>query len=189
MCEDFLLEEKIALNEITEKASKYIIEDIDKMSEKELKVSLSLILRSFEDVKKEWKSRVSFSKINGNHSFVKLYAFFEDYKYLSLIDDCKMYLEKTKQNLIGYVYVIEFEDGSVKIGMSINPEQRIKSISASNQSKLTRKWISNAVSDFQKLEFKAHNHFKKFRLNGEFFSVNFDVAVNWIDKESNKEHK
>lgn len=175
--------------EIADQYKGKIFEDIKAMSKKELQLILHGTVCRVMLIEQEWKNRESFSKqkdkISECPNITKLFHALEDYRYLSLFDDCKVGVDSKRESSknLGNVYVIEFDDSSVKIGMSTTPEQRIKSIVGGNQSKKLRDWISPTIDNFQKLEHKAHNHFSIFRLGGEFFSVSFDDAVNWLAGE------
>ena len=86
-----------------------------------------------------------------------------------------------------YIYVLEnYPQGNIKIGMSTNIIQRIKSLSGSNSggNKIVKIAIS-PVTYLYTLEKIAHNHFKEYRYKGtEWFDgkyVSFENATKYID--------
>lgn len=79
------------------------------------------------------------------------------------------------------VYVLEFDDGHVKIGYSENPEKRISDVVGGNQADLTRKWVSSPDAKARYFEGAAHKRFSTSRAGGEFFKIQFWDAVEYID--------
>ncbi len=75
------------------------------------------------------------------------------------------------------VYVIERTDGLVKIGRSINPNQRIKSLERQGGFRSSRAWISIPGTFDAKAEIRAHHVLDGHRAIGEWFDVDFDQAV------------
>jgi T5orf172 domain. len=70
--------------------------------------------------------------------------------------------------MAGYVYVIENENGRVKIGKSVDPEKRIMSIQMISGYKVVRKYITPELHQYSKLETFFHNHFNENRSIGEW---------------------
>ena len=85
-------------------------------------------------------------------------------------------LEKT-----GYVYIIEFSE-NIKIGQTINPDQRIPLIRGtlknySNQC-IKRIFVSQKLKAYKEIEKRLHQTFQDKRIkNGELFNVPFKTAV------------
>ncbi len=79
---------------------------------------------------------------------------------------------------IGYLYAIEGSEG-VKIGCSIHPEKRVRQLMLISGS-TGRKYISRKVVDMFSYEKSLHNNFMEFKLVGEWFNIDFQVAVNAV---------
>ncbi|APC78911.1 TPA: GIY-YIG nuclease family protein [Clostridium botulinum] len=77
----------------------------------------------------------------------------------------------------GYVYIIERRDKSIKIGKSINPESRVETLETQGGFIATNKFFSQECSNYSEIESKMHEIFNKYRTIGEWFNVDFDVAV------------
>lgn len=89
---------------------------------------------------------------------------------------------------LGHIYIIEAEDGPIKIGMSIQPETRIAKLAVSSGRAILRQFISPAIPEFAILESALHRHFWKSRTIGEWFEVPFDEAVkmaHWLGARVN----
>lgn len=85
-------------------------------------------------------------------------------------------LEKT-----GYIYIIEFTE-NIKIGQTINPEQRIPLIKGNLKNyantEIKRIFVSNKLKAFKEIEKQMHQTFQNKRINnGELFNVVFFDAV------------
>lgn len=79
-----------------------------------------------------------------------------------------------------YLYVLEFSNKTVKIGITKEKEKRMKAISSASGMDITRSYFTGKIENVQELETEIHRHFKENRLNGEFFDVNFDSAVSEV---------
>ena len=85
-----------------------------------------------------------------------------------------------------YIYVIKNEpQGNIKIGISSNIKQRMKSLSGSNNG--GNKIVKIAVSEptyLYTLEQIIHNHFSKYRIQNTewFYDLEFSDVTNYIDK-------
>lgn len=84
-------------------------------------------------------------------------------------------------NLINRTYDIYFittleEPGPVKIGLSINPEKRFKTIQNCSPVKLK---LLGTIKGDDVLEYLLHKRFERFRLHGEWFA--HDIV--WIVEE------
>jgi hypothetical protein len=77
----------------------------------------------------------------------------------------------------GHIYIIESEEGPIKIGMSVKPEERIAGITTASGRVIRRKFISPAVPEYWVLESVLHKHFAKFRTVGEWFTAPYAEAV------------
>lgn len=91
------------------------------------------------------------------------------------------------------VYVIEFDDGFVKIGMtSTDFSKRMQTISHQTAAKMLRaEFIECEMAS--KLESELHRYFAQRRGNGEFFNIGFDdclsIAKAWAQKYQPKKKK
>jgi hypothetical protein len=78
------------------------------------------------------------------------------------------------------LYAFKLSDGSVKIGVSKNPEQRIKTLSKQSGKKITAKWYSEPLENAFKIEKDLHRSFSKHRLEGEYFQIDFNDVLSVI---------
>jgi hypothetical protein len=67
-----------------------------------------------------------------------------------------------------WIYVIKNDSGNFKIGMSKDPDNRLKSLQCGNPEKLNIVWKCYTFNAM-KIEKKTHERFLKYRLNGEWF--------------------
>ncbi|MDB6366732.1 GIY-YIG nuclease family protein [Photorhabdus bodei] len=85
------------------------------------------------------------------------------------------------------IYVIEFDDGYVKIGMTGNFPHRLRVVANQTAAKVIRKEFI-PCSNPSKVESMVHRHFCDVRGNGEFFKASFDdclhIAKAWASKYS-----
>lgn len=84
-----------------------------------------------------------------------------------------------------YLYVFKLSDGSVKIGVSKNPEQRIKTLSKQSGKKIATKWYSEPLENAFKIEKDLHKSFSKHRLEGEYFQIDFNDVLSAIKDKYN----
>jgi hypothetical protein len=85
----------------------------------------------------------------------------------------------------GYVYIIS--DGEkIKIGRSINPENRVRGISTQGGMKLVDTCFVSC-ENAHVVEAAAHRHFSEQRGIGEWFSVAFDEAVTVVKQLTQQE--
>lgn len=96
---------------------------------------------------------------------------------------CEEMLNSIKQDPImpGHVYAIQKKE-LVKIGISKIPKRRIGNIETHYASKLENQYISPLLKDYKQIEEKAHSYFKERRKFGEWFSVNFNEVVEYLQK-------
>lgn len=94
----------------------------------------------------------------------------------SFMDHVSEEREKSKKTF-GSVYIIEYQGGRIKIGKSINPKNRIKSLATMSAIKPVREWISYPSLRFSEVEISLHKKFSQQRQQGEFFDVEFEEAV------------
>lgn len=97
----------------------------------------------------------------------------------SIMEDSKKPSLKNK-----YLYVLEFSNKTVKIGITKEKEKRMKAISSASGMDITRSYFTEKIDNVQNLETELHRYFKDKRLNGEFFDIDFDVAVSEVKKRT-----
>lgn len=91
------------------------------------------------------------------------------------------------QKSIGHVYIIEKKKELIKIGVSVNPEKRIKGICSMGGFKPNKVFISEPLYAFKRIEAYYHKKYKNKRFLGEWFFVSFECAKtsferkDWID--------
>lgn len=162
--------------------------DLAMMSKEELAIILHGLACKVTEIESEWQARNSFVSRHVPAqsecpSITKLFAALADYRYLSTLEDGAAHIERFRGKggtLGGCVYVLEFSDGHIKIGNSINPDDRTRYVASANQASLRRKWVSGRVSEAHRIEYLVHKHFAESRAGGEFFKASFDEAVEWI---------
>lgn len=79
-----------------------------------------------------------------------------------------------------HVYVLEDENSIIKIGIAGNVAKRIKAIDNATAYKITRHYESPSCANAAKIEKTAHKHFADQRKKGEWFTVPFDEAVDFV---------
>ncbi len=81
---------------------------------------------------------------------------------------------------LSHVYVIEDENGHIKIGIAGNVAKRISSIDTASAYEITNQYESPSCANARKIEKAAHKHFVDRRKKGEWFNVPFDAAVDYV---------
>lgn len=76
-----------------------------------------------------------------------------------------------------HLYVIQMSNGSVKIGIAYDIKRRYSQIQASSGMKITEHWESGLIEDAYVLETALHRKYRDKRLNGEYFDINYEEAV------------
>lgn len=82
---------------------------------------------------------------------------------------------------MGFIYVIEDNLGRVKIGKSINPEQRFKTISSTAGINIIKKHVTGYSANYSRIESIALGHFTNEKRIGEWISADFDEVVSYVD--------
>lgn len=103
---------------------------------------------------------------------------------MKIYNDISSIREPKLSNLEYYIYVIENNRKDIKVGISHNVSQRIKSLSNSNAggSSIVRVAVSDPTY-LRTLEPNIHQQFDKFRVNGSewFVGVSFNEVVDYIE--------
>ena len=76
---------------------------------------------------------------------------------------------KERENWQKYVYLLLFEDGVTKVGVTTQPEKRFKNIENSSGRKIKGYYLSKPCANAHKIESKILNRFSENRVKGEFF--------------------
>jgi len=81
------------------------------------------------------------------------------------------------------IYVIAMSGTtSIKIGITQNISNRLKGLQHSNPQDLTIEYV-NTCENVKKIESLVHKYFSESRLNGEWFDLDYRIAIDFIDKE------
>jgi len=81
----------------------------------------------------------------------------------------------------GCVYVADIGDGTVKIGCSSNPRQRLKQIENKLNFKAVNFYYTNEIDCQFKLETQVHGVLNKRCYGSEIFNISFSDAVNMVE--------
>ena len=87
-------------------------------------------------------------------------------------------MRRLKNKCIYVVYNTELN--RTKIGISINPRMRIKSLICESGCMMELKYSSISMLNSRDIESKIHEQFKQFRGLGEWFNVNPVTVINYI---------
>ena len=75
------------------------------------------------------------------------------------------------------LYVVEFEDGNVKIGVSKNPKKRLGIIENNSGRKIKNFYISKKIENSFNVETKLKKELKQYNLNGEFYNLKYTKVL------------
>lgn len=90
----------------------------------------------------------------------------------------KIFEEIKEENKVEQrIYIAEFSDATVKIGISINPDRRVHCLATQKGAFLKRYAFSECDKRASKIEKMMHENFKESRINGEYFSISFEDAI------------
>lgn len=78
-----------------------------------------------------------------------------------------------KQTKPGYIYVISRSDGLRKIGLTIDPNERLESLKRDNREYSLAIEFLYSVPDMHKCEKALHNYFTDKRIYGEWFNLSY----------------
>lgn len=88
-----------------------------------------------------------------------------------------------------YLYVLRADDETVKIGISKNVEQRIKTIQSTSGKNIIETFFTEKCSNPYKIERVVLRHFSSKRCCGEWIKENFNTAVSYVKEVFAKESK
>ena len=74
------------------------------------------------------------------------------------------------------LYIVKDEEGFIKIGVSYDVPERMKSLKHQRKSAIT---LLNVVPDVSQYESSLHNHYAPYALGGEWFDLN-EIHINYL---------
>ena len=83
--------------------------------------------------------------------------------------------------MTGYVYMIENENGKVKIGKSTNPQRRVMNIRSQSGYNIVNSHFSPPLYQYSELESYLHDIFKESRGIGEWFDISYKTVVSYFE--------
>jgi len=83
---------------------------------------------------------------------------------------------------VGFVYLIEGNDGEVKIGRALKPHKRLVELQMGNPNRLTI-WKAIPAEDRMALEAYLHLRFASYRMRGEWFQLPIE-EIQWLETVS-----
>ena len=75
------------------------------------------------------------------------------------------------------IYVVEKENGVVKIGISQDAEKRVRALSKQGGFKIVNLFYTKPCSNAYEIEREMHTRYKESRIDGEWFDISFEKAV------------
>lgn len=85
-------------------------------------------------------------------------------------------------NAYGFVYIIESDNGLLKIGRSTRPHKRINAIRTQSAAGIKKIVISEPILNYAESERKLHKIFKNKRINGEWFDLEMSECLEELEK-------
>ena len=90
---------------------------------------------------------------------------------------------KIKTNLQkAFVYIVQFDNGNLKIGFSSNPTKRLRTLETQSGNLIIKRLLLefNLKQEALAQEKKLHQQFAEFRTYGEYFNIDFDEVAKQI---------
>lgn len=78
------------------------------------------------------------------------------------------------------IYVVKREDGLVKIGVSRDPENRIRTLEMQGGFTSVAQYSSLPYLNAFQIESAIHDQLKEFRAKGEWFAISYEVAIECV---------
>lgn len=78
------------------------------------------------------------------------------------------------------IYVMQNSQGYVKIGVSVNPEHRAKSLQTGSCYQIVELFFTGPCYNAYYLEKLAHDYFRGVKVYGEWYNCSFDEAKNLV---------
>jgi len=100
---------------------------------------------------------------------------------ISLFDMLEVTIrQSTEYDSRKHVYIILCKDDTIKVGVSINTEKRLKSISNQSGKQIVKSFSSDLIEDGFKIEKRVLNYFDDFRIDGEWLKgVAYDTVLKY----------
>lgn len=172
-----------------------VSEEIKEMTHNEMAVFIQAFADTAKAAQQEFEYTPTGENIAGCHQASTVLTALRDYRRLIGLRTLSLDYERLQNSSRlekfapgGQVYVIEFDDGSIKIGQSISAESRVKNIIGGNQAQALRTFYSARTQDYCKVESAAHREFATFRKGGEFFTTTFEDAVAFVEAQTKLGH-
>lgn len=83
--------------------------------------------------------------------------------------------------MAGYVYVVENENHKVKIGMTVDPDRRIATLETQGGYKIISRYVTPSLKYYSRLESDLHRKFSDCRDIGEWFNIDFNTVVDYVE--------
>lgn len=100
------------------------------------------------------------------------------------------FFAKRYDKTCGAVYIAKYGNGLIKIGSTSSPKERYKQLAYNAPeyagAKIEEFAITNSLEEYQDLEKALHRRFWKWNVGKEIFNVDFQEAVQAVNKEFNK---
>lgn len=100
------------------------------------------------------------------------------------------FFAKRYDKTCGAVYIAKYGNGLIKIGSTSSPRERYKQLAYNAPeyagAKIEEFAITNPLEEYQDLERALHRRFWKWNVGKEIFNVDFQEAVQVVNKEFNK---
>jgi len=81
-----------------------------------------------------------------------------------------------------FVYIVQFDNGNLKIGFSSNPTKRLRTLETQSGNLIAKRLLLkfNSKKEALNQEKKLHQQFSEFRTHGEYFNIDFDEVAKQI---------
>lgn len=108
----------------------------------------------------------------------------EAWEMFAVLEKSYFTLAKIAKDFTARVYAFAMSDNTVKIGVSGNVDNRVKTVEYETHLQVTDVFSLKVESRQRAFEIEAalHKHFAAQCVQGEFFSINFEDACNEIEK-------
>jgi len=86
--------------------------------------------------------------------------------------------------MLSHLYIVESKNGLIKIGRSKCPKRRIAEIAKATGTAVVKQYLSQLCLNAKEIERYLHKHFAEYRQQGEWFKVDFKIAVKEAKKQT-----